>query len=63
MNFVIIFITIMLNNLIENKLGYSYNVFSDPFDIKLLLINIALYIIIYSALCFSYSKLKLIYAK
>ena len=57
-NLLIIIITVVINKTVAAELGYRYNMFSDPFDLRLLLIDIGLYIVTYSVLNLTYYKLK-----
>ncbi len=58
MNFIIILVTILLSRYAMSQLGYSYNIFSDPFDVRLFVIDIGLFILIYWVLHFSYTRTK-----
>ncbi|PML57380.1 hypothetical protein BCT42_13840 [Vibrio lentus] len=60
MNLIIILITILFSRHVMSQLGYSYNIFSDPFDLTLFLIDIGLFILVYWVLHFSYTRTKLI---
>lgn len=60
MNLIIILVTILLSRHAMSQLGYSYNIFSDPFDAKLFLIDIGLFILVYWVLHFSCTRTKLI---
>ncbi len=54
---ILVFIaTIVLVKLIEAQLGFTYNIFSDPFNVKLAALDLLLFVSIYAALTFVYEK-------
>ncbi len=54
---ILVFIaTIVLVKFIEAQLGFTYNIFSDPFNVKLAALDLVLFVSIYAALTFVYEK-------
>ncbi|EGQ8088706.1 hypothetical protein DUG83_24160 [Vibrio parahaemolyticus] len=54
---ILVFIaTIVLVEFIEAQLGFTYNIFLDPFSVKLAALDIVLFVSIYAVLTFVYEK-------
>ncbi|MBE4594690.1 hypothetical protein BOO24_20400 [Vibrio navarrensis] len=54
---ILVFIaTIVFVEFIEAQLGFTYNIFSDPFNVKLAALDIVLFVSIYVALTLVYEK-------
>ncbi|EGR0395070.1 TPA: hypothetical protein I7683_22095 [Vibrio vulnificus] len=54
---ILVFIaTIVLVKFIEAQLGFTYNIFSDPFNVKLAALDLMLFVSIYAALTFVCEK-------
>ncbi|EGR1894409.1 hypothetical protein D3O61_23040 [Vibrio vulnificus] len=54
---ILVFIaTIVLVKFIEAQLGLTYNIFSDPFNVKLAALDLMLFVSIYAALTFVCEK-------
>ncbi|WP_435328801.1 hypothetical protein [Vibrio hannami] len=58
MGILIIITAVALARLLEAKAGFTYNIFSDPFDFKLAMIDLALFFSIYVGLSVAYAKIK-----
>ena len=58
MNLVIFLTTIFVAKFIGAQIGITFNIFSDPFNLKLVLFDFALYVTVYLALNYLYGKGK-----
>ena len=63
MRIVIFIATVILVKSIEAKFGHTYNIFSDPLDIKLAALDFVLWVSVYFGLSFVYEKGKGILTK
>lgn len=58
MNLIVIFLAVMVGDFLTDHFGFGFNVFSDPFDLTLLVINVITYIAIATCLDFALKKFK-----
>lgn len=56
MNIIIFLATFFFAKYIGAQIGLTYNIVSDPFNIKLALCDFALYVLVYLALNYLYGK-------
>ncbi|MGD8171927.1 hypothetical protein ACQEXU_09725 [Vibrio sp. TRT 21S02] len=50
MNIIVIFLAVLLGQHVTELFGFSYNLFTDPFDATLLVVNIVTFVCIASVL-------------
>lgn len=58
MNILLIIPTVFLVKFIGLQMGFTYNLFSDPFSLKLALIDLGLFVFVGAVLSFIYDKVK-----
>ncbi len=58
MNILLIVPTVFLAKFIGSQMGFTYNLFSDPFSLKLALIDLGLFGFVGAVLSFIYDKSK-----
>ncbi len=58
MNVLLIIATVFLAKFIGSQMGFTYNLFSDQFSLKLAVIDFALFVVVGVALNFIYNKAK-----
>lgn len=63
MNIIIFLSAVFVAKYIGAQIGVTYNIFSDPFDFKLVLVDFTLYVSVYLAFNYLYGKVKAILKK
>ncbi len=63
MNILLIIATVFLAKFIGSQMGFTYNLFSDPFSLKLVLIDFGLFVVVGVVLSFIYNKTKRAFKK
>ncbi len=58
MNVLLVIATVFLAKFVGSQMGFTYNLFSDPFSLKLAVIDFALFVVVGVALSFIYNKAK-----
>ena len=58
MRIVIFIVTVILVKSIEAKFGHTYNIFSDPLDIKLAALDFVLWVSVYGGLSLFMGRAK-----
>lgn len=58
MNILLIVPTVFLAKFIGLQMGFTYDLFSDPFSLKLAMIDLCLFVFIGAVLSFIYDKVK-----
>ena len=58
MNILLIIATVFIAKFIGSRMGFTYNLFSDPFSLKLALIDFGLFVVVGVVLSFIYNKTK-----
>lgn len=56
MNILLFIATVVLSKVIGSQMGFTYNLFSDPFSLKLALIDFSLFVVAGITLHFVYEK-------
>ncbi len=56
MNILLFIATVVLSKVIGSQMGFTYNLFSDPFSLKLALIDFSLFVVVGITLHFVYEK-------
>ena len=54
MNWAIMILTIVVSRVINYLLGFNYNIVSDPFDLKLFVLDIGIFAIIFITINYIY---------
>jgi hypothetical protein len=57
-NILLIIATVFSAKFIGSQMGFTYNLFSDPFSLKLAVIDFALFVVVGVVLSFIYNKAK-----
>jgi len=63
MAFIIFIATVIVVKLLSGALGFTYNIFVDPFELKLVLFDFALWILVYGILLLVYRLGKRVFIR